>query len=81
MAHRSARLVYAGEVGTRLASFRVACGLSPETLCAELQTSARTLRDYEAGRNVPGGFAIFELAHALGITADWILGIPPVRKR
>ncbi|MEE9386390.1 MAG: helix-turn-helix transcriptional regulator [Nannocystaceae bacterium] len=81
MAYGDSDETYAAEVGERLASLREPTGLSPEGLCDGLSISGAALRLYEAGRSVPGGLAIKELAFALGITSDWLLGIPPVRQR
>ncbi len=50
-------------------------------LCDGLPVSASAVRLYEAGGSVPGGHAIVELAFVMGVTADWLLGIPPVRQR
>ncbi len=54
---------------------------SPEEICEGTKISASTLRDYESGKSIPGGLAVVELCYLYECTADWLLGIPPVRQR
>lgn len=54
---------------------------SPEEICEDSKLSGSTLRDYESGISIPGGLAIVQLCYLYDATADWILGIPPVRQR
>ncbi len=69
--------------GARLAAFRKAAGLSQIQLAAMIDIPQRTLSFYEtAAENLPSGL-VPDLAQALGVTVDDILGIssPKASKR
>lgn len=67
----------------RLRFARESTGLSYTEAAGECTgVSAQAIRDYEGPRVVmPGASAIVQLCHVYGITADWLLGLPPVRQR
>jgi transcriptional regulator with XRE-family HTH domain len=79
-------VVRGGNVETiheRLRHARAQTGQTAAEVAAECDVSRQAIAAYESESIgvVPGGLAIMELCYAYGITADWLLGIPPVRQR
>ena len=65
--------------GERLAKLRVAAGYSLRELAAELGTSHRMLVYYEKHAGQPAAHLLPKFAKALGVTADQLLGMEPVK--
>ena len=65
-------------MGERIAQLRQKMGLSQTALAKALGLSASTIAMYEQGRREPSVSIIIALAHALGVTIDFLLtGQPP----
>lgn len=64
--------------GTRLAELRQARGLTQSELGALVGVSYRVIAYYERDDAQPPGAMLVELAHALRITTDELLGVKPV---
>ena len=65
--------------GTRLAELRQARGLSQEELASSVGVSRRVIAYYEAKSAQPPGALRVDLAHALRVSTDELLGVTPVR--
>lgn len=63
--------------GARLAALRGARGLSQEELAKAAGVSRRVIAYYEAESDQPPGALLVDLAHALKITTDELLGVTP----
>lgn len=66
--------------GPRLAAPRQARGLSQEALADAAGVSRRVIADYEAERAQPPGALLVELAQALTVFADELLGLKLLRE-
>lgn len=66
--------------GLRLAQLRKARGLTQEQLGKRLGTSQRVIAYYEKDRAQPPGSMLVDLADALAVTTDELLGRKPLRK-
>ncbi|MGQ0715342.1 MAG: helix-turn-helix domain-containing protein [Gemmatimonadaceae bacterium] len=66
--------------GTRLATLRQARGLSQEELAETVDVSRRVIAYYEAQSAQPPGALLVDLARALAVSADELLGMKPVRE-
>ncbi|WP_319561393.1 helix-turn-helix transcriptional regulator [Marispirochaeta sp.] len=64
--------------GERLAKIRIQKGFSQRQLAAKLGIGHTLISDYERGRLRLHDDVIIKLAHALGVSADTILGITPL---
>lgn len=64
--------------GTRLAALRQARGLTQEELGASVEVSYRVIAYYERDDAQPPGAMLVDLARALKITTDELLGVKPV---
>lgn len=65
--------------GQRLAHLRAQAGFTQRELAAELGTSQRMVAYYEAQTEHPPAHLLAPLARLLGVGADELLGIKPVR--
>lgn len=65
--------------GVRLAALRQARGLSQEELAALVDVSRRVIAYYEAQSAQPPGALLVDLAHALKVSTDELLGVKPMR--
>ena len=65
--------------GPRLARIRKGRGLSQEKLGEAVGVSQRVIAYYEADDAQPPGPMLPDLARALGVSADELLGLEPVR--
>jgi len=65
--------------GTRIAELRHKAGLSQRALAAELGISQRMVAYYEGQTEYPPAHLLGPLCQLLGITADELLGIRPVK--
>jgi len=65
--------------GTRLAELRQRRGLTQTELGAAVGVSKRVIAYYEADGAQPPGAMLVDLARALSVTADELLGLAPVR--
>ncbi len=70
----------ATDFGQRLASLRKAAGYTQVELAEELGVSQRMISYYESHTEHPPSALLPELAKALGVTADELLGITPVKR-
>lgn len=59
----------------RLQTTRVKSGYTQESLAAALKTDKRQITRWENGESVPGGEKLSELSRALGVSADYLLGL------
>ena len=66
--------------GPRLAALRAARGLSQDELAAAVGVSRRVIAYYEARSAQPPGALLVDLAHALHVSTDELLGVAPVRE-
>jgi transcriptional regulator with XRE-family HTH domain len=67
--------------GARLASFRGARGLSQEELATAAGVSRRVIAYYEAESDQPPGALLVDLARALRVSTDELLGLMPSSER
>jgi len=65
--------------GTRLAALRQAKGLTQTELGEAVGVSNRVIAYYEADGAQPPGAMLVDLARALGVSTDELLGVKPVR--
>lgn len=66
--------------GARLAELRQARGLSQDELAALVEVSRRVIAYYEVQSAQPPGALLVDLAHALKVSTDELLGVKPVRE-
>lgn len=67
--------------GDRLAALRQAKGMTQHELGTAVDVSQRVIAYYESDGAQPPGAMLVDLARALGITADELLGMAPVREK
>ena len=66
-------------LGARIAALRRDAGLSQAELAARIQVSPSAMGMYEQSRREPSAQVLVSLAHALGVTTDFLLtGQAPV---
>ena len=68
------------EFGQRLARLRKGAGYTQTELADALDVSQRMISYYESRAEHPPAALVPALAEALGVTADELLGIAPVKK-
>lgn len=68
------------EFGARLTALRKAAGYTQVELAAELGTTQRMIAYYESRAEKAPAALLPKLAAALGVSADELLGIKPLRK-
>lgn len=68
-------------VGQRLADTRLARGHTQESLAEIVGTSIRQISRYETGRGLPSAEMLAELAMALDVSIDYLLGLSDVMHR
>jgi transcriptional regulator with XRE-family HTH domain len=61
-------------MGMRIKTHRQEVNLSQEALAEKLDMKRTNIANYEAGRVVPPGNVILDLAGILGVTTDYLLG-------
>jgi transcriptional regulator with XRE-family HTH domain len=61
-------------MGMRIRACRLDIDLSQESLAEKLGMKRTNIANYEAGRVVPPGNVILDMAEILGVTTDYILG-------
>ncbi|MBI5577167.1 MAG: helix-turn-helix transcriptional regulator [Deltaproteobacteria bacterium] len=66
--------------GARLAQLRKAAGYTQVELAAEIGVSQRNIAYYEGQTQHPPTAILPELARALGVTADDLLGVTPIKR-
>jgi transcriptional regulator with XRE-family HTH domain len=64
--------------GARLAQLRLQRALSQEALAAAVGVSRRVIAYYEAESDQPPGALLADLAQALKVSADELLGLKPI---
>lgn len=67
--------------GDRLAALRQAKGMTQQELGTAVDVSQRVIAYYESDGAQPPGAMLVDLARALGITADELLGMAPMREK
>ena len=68
--------------GARIRAAREIARLTPAELAAKVKCSERSVRGWELDAVPPGSRQLKELALALGVSADFLLGIQmPAKKR
>ncbi|MFP7483351.1 helix-turn-helix domain-containing protein [Priestia filamentosa] len=65
------------EMGVRIKECRQRAGLSQEKLAEMLEMKRTNVANYEAGRVVPPGSVLLELANIFDVTTDYLLGKSP----
>lgn len=60
--------------GKRLKQAREAANLTQEALGQMLGTNARQIWRWESGANIPNAAKVHEIAQALGVSSDYLLG-------
>jgi transcriptional regulator with XRE-family HTH domain len=65
--------------GQRLAAIRKSCGLTQAELGAAVGVSNRVIAYYEQDDAQPPGAMLVDLARALGVTTDEMLGVKPAK--
>lgn len=73
MAHKARRLA---ELGRRIAAAREAAGLTQTDVARLLGVTQATVSRLEGGLQEPTALRLADLAEALGVTADDLLGRP-----
>jgi transcriptional regulator with XRE-family HTH domain len=68
------------EFGARLTALRKAAGYTQVELAAELGTTQRMIAYYESSAEKAPAALLPKMAAALGVSADELLGIKPIRK-
>jgi len=68
------------EFGARLTELRKAAGYTQVVLAAALDTTQRMIAYYESHGEKPPGALLPQLAELLGVSADELLGIKPMKK-
>lgn len=68
-------------IGQRILQLRNQRGLNHSQVSKQTGISRAALWEYENEIHTPGGKAIVSLCELFAVTADWLLGIPPVRQR
>jgi transcriptional regulator with XRE-family HTH domain len=66
--------------GERLAQLRKAAGFTQAELAAELGLTQRNIAYYEGETQHPPGSLLVQIAKALGVTTDELLGAIPIRR-
>lgn len=66
--------------GARLAELRKAAGFTQQELADELGISQRMVAYYEGQTSHPPTTLLPDIARALGVTADALLGVTPIAK-
>lgn len=61
-------------MGLRIRELRKQINLSQEALAERLEMKRTNIANYEAGRVVPPGNVLLELAKIFGVTTDYLLG-------
>lgn len=64
-------------LGARLREARQAADLTQVELAARLDVTQGMVSAWERGDRIPRTMSIFRLAMALGVSADWLLGLAP----
>ena len=67
--------------GARLAALRKASGFTQQELAQELDVSRRMIAYYEGETEHPPAALLADLASALGVSTDELLGATPLRKK
>lgn len=62
-------------LGERIRSCRIKAELSQDGLATILGMKRTNIANYEAGRVIPPGNVLVELAETFGVTTDYLLGI------
>jgi len=78
---RQTRAQPAPSLGARLAEVRKAAGLTQMELAEAIGTSQRMVAYYERTEDYPLARLLRHLAQALGVSADELLGLAPMRSR
>lgn len=68
------------EFGERLMRLRLARGLTQTQLAEAIDSSQRAISRYETIAEFPPTHVVVELARALNVTTDELLGFKPVKK-
>lgn len=68
------------EFGARLTELRKAAGYTQVELAAALDTTQRMIAYYESRAEKPPGALLAQLTEVLGVSADELLGIKPMKK-
>lgn len=71
-------MTLAKSIGCRIKAAREEAGLSRRALARATMLDNMSLCGYEHGKNLPGAKAVIALCRALGISADSLLGLPPM---
>lgn len=66
--------------GERVKRFREGLGISQEVASGLCDISQRDWRRYENDETLPGYEALGKMAHGMGVSADWLLGLTAERK-
>ncbi|ARW39024.1 helix-turn-helix domain-containing protein [Bacillus amyloliquefaciens] len=61
-------------IGSRIKTCRKTANISQEALAEKLDMKRTNIANYEAGRVVPPGNILLELANIFGVTTDYLLG-------
>ena len=78
---RQTRVQPTPSLGARLAELRKAAGLTQVELAEAIGTSQRMVAYYERTEDYPIARLLRHLSHALGVSADELLGLAPLRSR
>ena len=62
-------------IGDRISKARETAGWTQDRLAEEANVNRVTIAKYESGRAEPGAKILSRIAHALGVKADYLLGI------
>ena len=65
----------------RIELLRTEMGMTKRRFAMFVGTSSNVIYWWEAGRNSPSVYMIFQIARAFDVSADWLLGLPAERKK
>jgi transcriptional regulator with XRE-family HTH domain len=68
------------DFGQRLAQFRKAAGYTQQQLATEIGVTRRVIAYYETESQHPPANLLVDLAQALGVSTDEMLGLKPTKK-
>jgi transcriptional regulator with XRE-family HTH domain len=63
------------DIADRIREMRLERGWTQEELAGKLDTEAPVIASWESGRRTPNAENLVRLANALGMSADWLLGL------
>lgn len=69
------------QLGKTIAKLRKDRGWSQKDFAAQLHTTQKVISDYETGKSKPPIERLPDIASALGVTVDMLLGVQPIQEQ